>query len=351
MALARRDGPHRVTWLLLVALAGTVLTGLSLVRGGPAAAEPTSPDRYYVVGKPINGQREYLFDIARKTLGNGNRYKEIVELNKGRRQPDGGELVDAMEIRQGWILELPSDATGTGVLATPPPGATDDAPAERRTGQSMERAGDGVVSLTRIGVFALAVLIIVAGLAMLRAGSPPRPPVAGPPAVPAGAPGDPYRPDVPPAPPSEPGPAVRRRTIERIDRAVLAAARPGGASAQDAMPPAPASPDPEAATASPDPEAATASPDPEVATASPDPEVATVSSDPEAATAEHDEETAAPSTSSTGITTLGQPWKRGRSAPPVASSARADAAAGGSARTTGADAGEPSASGGQRPTV
>jgi hypothetical protein len=314
MAVARRGVPRRVTWLLVVALTGTVLTGLSLVLGGPAAAEPTS-GRYYVVGKPVNGQREYLYDIARRTLGNGNRYSEIVELNKGRHQPDGGTLVDAMEVRPGWILELPADAKGDGVLATRPAGLAERAPRERRTARPGPRAGDDGVNLTRIGVFGLAVLIIVAGLALLRAGSSPRGPAT---ASAVGPPGQPYGPDVPPAPPNlvplpsteaslaDPEPPVRRRTIERIDRSMLDAGRPVA-----------------------------------------DPASAAVTEPIASAPAEPEDVPPTPETSRNGITTLGQPWKRGWNTPPVASSARAGDAAGGAARTAGTDAGEPSATGEQ----
>ncbi len=208
MAVARRRRPYRATRLVLAALAGIVLAGSFPAHAGPAAAEPPS-GRYYVVRAPVDGQREHLFDIARKTLGNGNRYPEIVELNRGRRQPDGEALVDAMEVRPGWVLELPADANGSGVLTTPP-GAVD----ERSDRRSAEPAAEGDFSLGRIGVFALAVLIIVAGLAMLRAGSVPRTPMAVPASEPV-FPAHPDQPDGPPGPPSDPGVAVRRRTIQR----------------------------------------------------------------------------------------------------------------------------------------
>ncbi|GLY97264.1 hypothetical protein [Actinoplanes sp. NBRC 103695] len=313
MAVVRRG----VSRLLLAALAGAVvLIGPSLVReGSPAAAEPASSGRYYVVGKPVNGQREYLYDIALKTLGNGNRYTEIVELNEGRRQPDGGALVDAMEVRPGWVLELPADAEGAGVLTARPAGLAAKAPHERPSAMS-GRTGDDGVSLTRIGVFGLAVLIIVAGLAMLRAGSRERVvPAADP--YPSGPPPPPPPPPfVPHMVPSEAVPElpVRRRTIERLDRSILDAGRP-------------VAPGPEPARM--------AAAETEVL-AGPDTEVRA-----EEGTEVQAEETDAPGN---GITTLGGPWKRAGNTPPVTSSARSgDAAA--SAVRKGADAGEPSASG------
>jgi hypothetical protein len=104
-----------IGWLLVV-LGGLVV----LSAAGPAAAGPDT-DRYYVVGPPVNGQREYLFQIAAQTLGDGNRYQEIFDLNKGRPQPDGGALTDPLRVEPGWILLLPRDANGAGVRTGPPP--------------------------------------------------------------------------------------------------------------------------------------------------------------------------------------------------------------------------------------
>lgn len=88
----------------------------------PAAAVPDETGRYYVVGPPVNGQREYLYDIALRTLGNGNRFREITQLNIGRKQPDGGTFTDGVELRPGWLLVLPRDAKGSTVRtgALPP---------------------------------------------------------------------------------------------------------------------------------------------------------------------------------------------------------------------------------------
>jgi hypothetical protein len=112
-----------------------------------AAAEPghrpAPANKYYVVGQPVGGQREFLFAIAQKTLGNGNRYPEIVELTRGRPQPDGEELVNAMEVRPGWVLVLPPDANGPGVYAEPPEGfvtasASPSSPASASPSRTLE---------------------------------------------------------------------------------------------------------------------------------------------------------------------------------------------------------------------
>jgi hypothetical protein len=174
------------------------------------APVPTGQVKYYIVAPPVNGQQEYLFEIAARTLGNGNRYKEIFELNQGRRQADGGALTDPAVLHPGWVLLLPADASGPGVLTGPfptaaptpvittsPPPLTVPAPTDPGSG-----------SLLRLGVFGS---IIVVALVLLRRGTrltlfghrTRRAATVGPPApAMAGAPPSPIA--VEPAEPSAP---------------------------------------------------------------------------------------------------------------------------------------------------
>ncbi|MFI6130628.1 hypothetical protein [Micromonospora sp. NPDC051141] len=108
----------RMRWAVLAVL---VLVGIWLVPTGPAHAAPAETGRYYVVGPPVDGQREYLYAIALRTLGNGNRYREIVDLNTGRAQPDGETFTDGLVLNPGWVLVLPRDAKGQGVRIGPLP--------------------------------------------------------------------------------------------------------------------------------------------------------------------------------------------------------------------------------------
>jgi hypothetical protein len=119
---ARRTAVHVVA----AALAGAAM--FAAAWAGPAAAASSSSARarvsaspapgrvkYYVVPKGRNGAGQSLYAIAARTLGDGNLFTEIFDLNKGRLQPDGGRLEHAHEIFAGWILELPADASGPGV--------------------------------------------------------------------------------------------------------------------------------------------------------------------------------------------------------------------------------------------
>jgi len=86
--------------------------------GGQAHAAATPPParvKYYIVPKPGNEPPVALYGIAARTLGDTHRYIEIFNLNKGRLQPNGGRLEDPRTIEPGWILVLPSDASGPGV--------------------------------------------------------------------------------------------------------------------------------------------------------------------------------------------------------------------------------------------
>ncbi|MFC8801350.1 hypothetical protein ACFT2C_26765 [Promicromonospora sp. NPDC057138] len=116
-------------------------------RAGTSADQDESGKKvkYYVMQTKPNGEQEFLFEIAQRFLGDGNRYTEIFELNKGRTQPDGNVLTDPAAVLPGWVMQLPDDAEGegveVGVLPTGPadggagsggPGATpsDDAASE-----------------------------------------------------------------------------------------------------------------------------------------------------------------------------------------------------------------------------
>lgn len=54
-----------------------------------------------------------LWDISAEQLGDPLRYPEIVGLNRGRPQPDGGTLQDPDLIRPGWRLRLPDDVASS----------------------------------------------------------------------------------------------------------------------------------------------------------------------------------------------------------------------------------------------
>jgi nucleoid-associated protein YgaU/DNA-binding SARP family transcriptional activator len=63
------------------------------------------------------------WNLAETHLGDGMRWREIFELNRGLPQPDGRSWVDPQSLEVGWIVRLPIDATGVPEVApTPGPG-------------------------------------------------------------------------------------------------------------------------------------------------------------------------------------------------------------------------------------
>lgn len=59
-----------------------------------------------------------LFRIAERHLGDRARWREILDLNAGRLQADGGRLTTPSSLRSGWTMQLPADAV-VGIPADP----------------------------------------------------------------------------------------------------------------------------------------------------------------------------------------------------------------------------------------
>jgi nucleoid-associated protein YgaU len=57
-------------------------------------------------------RHDTLWGLAERHLGSGERYSEIVELNRGVPQPHGRRLDGSSRIYPGWVLRLPADAAG-----------------------------------------------------------------------------------------------------------------------------------------------------------------------------------------------------------------------------------------------
>lgn len=91
----------------------TAVSAPATVSAPPTAADDQDDDRpVYVVQPPRDGRHDNLWDIAERHLGDGQRYREIFTLNKGRPQPDGDQLRRPELIRPGWQLTMPADAVG-----------------------------------------------------------------------------------------------------------------------------------------------------------------------------------------------------------------------------------------------
>ncbi len=104
-----------------VAVSIAQIAGTAPARPGtPARTTAGGPDgtgRGWVIrgrlavppgGRYIVAERDDLWGIAARRLGDGERWREIFALNRGRLQPDGRRLTDPRLIYPGWILLLPS---------------------------------------------------------------------------------------------------------------------------------------------------------------------------------------------------------------------------------------------------
>lgn len=82
----------------------------------PAAAAPLDARQTVTVERG-----DTLWKIAERHLGDGARFVELVELNRGRMQPDGARLEDPDLIRPGWNLVLPATAVAPAAPPVPAP--------------------------------------------------------------------------------------------------------------------------------------------------------------------------------------------------------------------------------------
>ncbi len=132
------------------------------------AATPRS-GKYYIVGPPLRGQREHLYSIAVKTLGDGRRHRELSALNHNRSQPDGRRMTDPLVVEPGWVLLLPGDARGGGVLTGAPPQVTAaPGPASPAAGTVSPR-GAGTNPAMRAAALVLGTVpMLVVGTLLLR---------------------------------------------------------------------------------------------------------------------------------------------------------------------------------------
>ncbi|MFJ9850358.1 hypothetical protein [Streptomyces sp. NPDC101150] len=120
------------------ALALTAAAGLTLIAGAVGAPSASAADnvKYYVVrsAEQNGGHKETLCLIAQRVLHDCNRFQEIFNLNKGRVQPGGATFSDPNSVEAGYVLQLPADATGTGVQVGPLPEAGQAQPVVPRSG-------------------------------------------------------------------------------------------------------------------------------------------------------------------------------------------------------------------------
>ena len=165
----------------------------------PASTTTKRKVKFYVVRNSFQGEPEFLFEIAQRFLGSGDRAQEIFELNVNRQQPDGDRLVRAESVKPGWQLILPDDAQGNGLqvgevtvsqqtpqqqptaaattpAASPPAGDTD----EKKSSFPVLWLAGGVALLLGLVLIAYALQIRRTALRLAASVPPPSPHRSGP---------------------------------------------------------------------------------------------------------------------------------------------------------------------------
>lgn len=147
--------------------------------------ERTAPEKSAVVmpPDPVTGVHDCLWRIAERTLGDGHRWPDIFELNKGKPQPDGGTFTRPDMIFPGERFVLPTDAatpmtpptpTATPHTPTPPTGkapstTTQPPPPIMRTpaGTDASSTGEQVASRSEELLVALGLAAAISATSML----------------------------------------------------------------------------------------------------------------------------------------------------------------------------------------
>ena len=153
--------PAVATQPALAAPAPGATVTAATVRAAPSPAAPSADVKYYVVRDEFGGEPEFLFEIAQRFLGSGDRNDEIFQLNKGRLQPDGLRLTKPEAILPGWILQLPPDAEGDGIRTGPLPTVTPRATAS--TAAALTPVSDGLPWWKWASLASGAVLLLAGG--------------------------------------------------------------------------------------------------------------------------------------------------------------------------------------------
>ena len=100
------------------------------VQEAPPVAAPDQPDQPAPPELPtcVVHRRDSLWVLAERHLGDGLRWREIYDLNRGLPQPAGRSLRNPNLILPGWTLRLPADAVGLPAPAAAPAAPTPVSP-------------------------------------------------------------------------------------------------------------------------------------------------------------------------------------------------------------------------------
>ncbi|MET7570243.1 hypothetical protein ABZT04_17325 [Streptomyces sp. NPDC005492] len=169
------DRARRLPRTLLHAFAALLAACLMALGTASASAAPAADDlvKVFVVPDPAEtgGQLATLQSIAAATLGDAARAGEILDLNRGQAQKDGGALNSADDqLHPGWILRLPQDASGPDVQLARDTGSQNSASAAPSSGQQSAAPSSGQSAAFTFPLAAAIALLGAILLALITAG-------------------------------------------------------------------------------------------------------------------------------------------------------------------------------------
>lgn len=156
-----------------------VLAFLIVVSPVSALAQPEKSVPYYEV--PDN-RSVTLQDVARTTLGDARRWREIVALNPNLVRPDGGRPNANDRLPAGLIIVLPGDAKSGEIRVGTPPSKPNRAPSPNVQPQAQQTTFLGMPPLVAISVGGGVLLLVGGGVGFLlwRKRRKPKKPAAAP---------------------------------------------------------------------------------------------------------------------------------------------------------------------------
>lgn len=127
--------------------ASTTAPAISGYASAPAPAQhPAASRPVYIVGSE-HDVAPRLWDIAEHHLGDPLRWREIRDLNLARTMNDGRVFHDADQIRLGWQLLMPADATGLPAAGTAGGGETKPDSADQRPATVTVTRGENLIEI------------------------------------------------------------------------------------------------------------------------------------------------------------------------------------------------------------
>ncbi|MEU0968972.1 hypothetical protein ABZ357_27440 [Streptomyces sp. NPDC005917] len=168
--------PANPTVRMLLRTMVALLAACLMALGGTASAHAAPDDdliKVFVVPDPAQagGQLATLQSIAVSTLGDASRSGEILDLNRGQAQKDGGTLDSpADQLHPGWILRLPQDASGPDVRLARDTGGQGAATIPPASGQQTSPPGAQQSTMFTIPLAAAVAVLGTILLALITAG-------------------------------------------------------------------------------------------------------------------------------------------------------------------------------------